>query len=412
QENTDAVSPTGLLKTGNDFDNETEKGFEESTHCIYDETVDIAKGQGSVVNTDAILPTDSLKPGNDFENEAENRLPTDLLKTGNNFEKEAENEREENNHFIPDEHIDITKGQESVVNTGATSPIGSLKPGNDFEKETENVVEENNYFIHGETIDIAKGEENVLISLVNEVNGECPPSFHYIPRNAVFQNAFVNFSLANITKENCCSTCFGNCLTSSKPCPCALQIGGEFAYTSEGTIKEDVLDNCLQRIRDTQTCHRSYCKDCPLEKPKTEGVLGTCKGHLERSFIKECWLKCGCNKKCGNRIVQCGIRYKLQVFMTPGGKGWGLRALEDLPKGAFVCEFVGEVLTCKELYYRVSQSYKKNEYAHPVFLDAEWGEESDSHEDEALCLDATSYGNVARFINHRCFDANLVEIPV
>ncbi|OMP03193.1 hypothetical protein COLO4_10579 [Corchorus olitorius] len=35
-----------------------------------------------------------------------------------------------------------------------------------------------------------------------------------------------------------------------------------------------------------------------------------------------------------------------------------------------------------------------------------------SKDEEALCLDAASYGNVARFINHRCLDANLIEIPV
>ncbi|KAH9785192.1 putative inactive histone-lysine N-methyltransferase SUVR2 [Citrus sinensis] len=35
-----------------------------------------------------------------------------------------------------------------------------------------------------------------------------------------------------------------------------------------------------------------------------------------------------------------------------------------------------------------------------------------SKDKEALCLDATCYGNAARFLNHRCFDANLIEIPV
>ncbi|KAL8254481.1 hypothetical protein R6Q59_032702 [Mikania micrantha] len=303
-------------------------------------------------------------------------------------------------------------GEPPPVNTDAIPAMDLLNTRNEFEEKTENRFEENTDFVFDDVIDLAKGQEGLVISLVNEVNTECPPSFHYIPRNAVFQNAYVNFSLASITNENCCSTCFGDCLTSATPCQCAVQTGGEFAYTKEGTIKEDLLDDCIATKRDPQKCHLSYCKECPLEKSKNEGVLGTCKGHLDRSFIKECWLKCGCNKNCGNRVVQCGIRYKLQVFMTSSGKGWGLRALEDLPKGAFVCEFVGEVLTCNEFYNRVSQSSKKDEQAYPVFLDSEWGEESEFKEDEALCLDATYYGNVARFVNHRCFDANLVEIPV
>ena len=89
--------------------------------------------------------------------------------------------------------------------------------------------------------------------------------------------------------------------------------------------------------------------------------------------------------------------------MTPGGKGWGLRTLEDLPKGAFVCEYVGEVLTNAELYDRVSERESLNNHSHsyPVLLDADWGSERVLKDEEALCLDATDYGNVARFINHR-----------
>nr|XP_043636420.1 probable inactive histone-lysine N-methyltransferase SUVR2 isoform X2 [Erigeron canadensis] len=262
-----------------------------------------------------------------------------------------------------------------------------------------------------DTNDIAKGQESVIISLVNEVNKERPPAFHYIPQNAVFQSAYVNFSLARIGDDNCCTGCFGDCLTSTT-CACALQSGGEFAYTKEGLVREELLDECIKMNRDPQKHCLFYCKECPLERSKNEEIVEPCKGHSVRSFIKECWLKCGCNKQCGNRVVQRGIKRQLQVFMTPGGKGWGLRTLEDLPKGAFVCEYVGEVLTNAELYDRVSKSSNKDEHAYPVLLDADWGAESELKDDEALCLDATYYGNVARFINHRCFDSTLVEIPV
>lgn len=82
-------------------------------------------------------------------------------------------------------------------------------------------------------------------------------------------------------------------------------------------------------------------------------------------------------------------------------KGWGLRTLEDLPKGAFVCEYVGEILTNSELFDRVSKSPKGEEHSYPVLLDADWVTEGVLKDEEALCLDATYYGNVARFINHR-----------
>lgn len=87
--------------------------------------------------------------------------------------------------------------------------------------------------------------------------------------------------------------------------------------------------------------------------------------------------------------------------MTPEGKGWGLRTLEDLPRGAFVCEYVGEVLTNVELFDRVSRSPNGEEHYYPVLLDADWGSEGVLKDEEALCLDATFFGNVARFINHR-----------
>lgn len=90
-----------------------------------------------------------------------------------------------------------------------------------------------------------------------------------------------------------------------------------------------------------------------------------------------------------------------QVFFTSDGKGWGLRTLEDLPKGAFVCEYVGEVLTSKELQERNIQSARSGKRPYPVLLDANWGLKADLRNEEALCLDATKYGNVARFINHR-----------
>ncbi|KAI9180990.1 hypothetical protein LWI28_010023 [Acer negundo] len=230
--------------------------------------------------------------------------------------------------------------------------------------------------------DITKGEERVEISWVNEVNNERLPTFYYIAQNLVYQNASVNFTLSQIGTEHCCSDCFGNCLasTSAIACACAGQTG-KFVYTLEGLLDEEFLAECVSKTRDPQQQCLLNCRDCPLERSKNEGILDLepCKGHLERNIIRECWSKCGCYKQCGNRVVQRGINSKLQVFFTPEGKGWGLRTLEKLPK---------------------------------VLLDAYWVPKGVSKEEEALCLDATNFGNVARFLNHRCFDANLIEIPV
>ncbi|XP_058005795.1 probable inactive histone-lysine N-methyltransferase SUVR2 isoform X2 [Hevea brasiliensis] len=263
--------------------------------------------------------------------------------------------------------------------------------------------------------DITKGEEIVEISWLNEINNECPPSFIYIPQNLIFQNANLRFTLSQIKAEDCCATCIGDCLSSNTVCVCAHETGHKFAYTSEGLIREDFLEECISMTRDPQRQRFSYCKACPLERSKNDEILEPCKGHLKREHIKECWSKCACQKQCGNRVVQRGIRCKLQVFFTPEGKGWGLRTLEKLPKGTFVCEYVGEILTIKEMHERNIQRTRgtNNErHTHPVLLDAYWRLKGALKEEEALCLDATFYGNVAQFINHRCLDANLIEIPV
>ncbi|KAK7245323.1 hypothetical protein RIF29_40163 [Crotalaria pallida] len=257
--------------------------------------------------------------------------------------------------------------------------------------------------------DLTKGEECVNVSWVNNTTKESPPLFHYLRRSAVFRDAYVKISLSCIGNDDCCSTCMGNCILSSKPCFCANKTGGEFAYTVQGLLKEEFLKECIAISHHPQ--HFFYCKDCPLERSMSDGCLEPCKGHLKRKFIKECWSKCGCGKHCGNRVVQRGITCKLEVFLTSEGKGWGLRTLEDLPKGAFVCEFVGEILTVQELHERKLKYPKTGKCSYPILLDANW-DSGVVKDKEALCLDAGSFGNVARFINHRCFDANLVEIPV
>lgn len=89
------------------------------------------------------------------------------------------------------------------------------------------------------------------------------------------------------------------------------------------------------------------------------------------------------------------------MFFTSDGKGWGLRTLEDLPKGSFVCQYVGEILTSAELYERNLQCDKSRKDTYIAILDADWGSKTVLKNERALCLDASRYGNVARFINHR-----------
>ena len=58
--------------------------------------------------------------------------------------------------------------------------------------------------------------------------------------------------------------------------------------------------------------------------------------------VHECNPLCRCDPRmCCNRVVQHGPQLRLQLFMTQH-KGWGMRCLDDVAKGTFVCTFVGE----------------------------------------------------------------------
>merc|ERR1719192_1779675 len=63
--------------------------------------------------------------------------------------------------------------------------------------------------------------------------------------------------------------------------------------------------------------------------------------------IYECNKNCACAKTCLNRVVQHPLRVKLQVFKTEK-RGWGIRAIHDIPQGAFLSVYVGNLYTNDE----------------------------------------------------------------
>lgn len=61
---------------------------------------------------------------------------------------------------------------------------------------------------------------------------------------------------------------------------------------------------------------------------------------------------------CKNRVVQHGSRVALQVERSlKRSKGWSAVCLADIPKGTFVAEYTGEILTNAEADQRMDDSY-------------------------------------------------------
>ncbi|KAJ8706307.1 hypothetical protein PYW08_010933 [Mythimna loreyi] len=106
--------------------------------------------------------------------------------------------------------------------------------------------------------------------------------------------------------------------------------------------------DCTDDCQDKSKC---ACWKMTLEGARTIGLDGPNVGYVYKrlpeplpSGIYECNSRCKCKHTCLNRVAQHPLQLKLQVFKTPN-RGWGIRALNDVPKGSFLCVYAGNLLT-------------------------------------------------------------------
>ncbi|KPP66694.1 histone-lysine N-methyltransferase SETDB1-B-like [Scleropages formosus] len=158
--------------------------------------------------------------------------------------------------------------------------------------------------------DITNGREDIPLSCVNEIDMTPPPNVAYskerIPADGVFINTSPDFLVG--------CDCTDGCRNKSK-CSChqltlqatACTPGGQINPNAGYTYKR--LEECLP------------------------------------TGVYECNKRCRCNPQmCTNRLVQHGLQVRLQLFKTQN-KGWGIRCLDDVAKGSFVCIYAGKILT-------------------------------------------------------------------
>lgn len=148
-----------------------------------------------------------------------------------------------------------------------------------------------------------------------------------------------------------CSTTDGQCSGKSQCCPSTFD--AKFAYTSKGLLR------------------------APQGTP-----------------IFECNKRCTCSDNCPNRVVQKGRKQSLCIFKTPNGRGWGLRTDRAIAKGAYVCEYVGEIISAEETERR-GKEYDARGRTYLFDLDF-------NEKDNPFTVDAAKYGNISRFMNHSC----------
>ncbi|PKU30623.1 histone-lysine n-methyltransferase setdb1 isoform x1 [Limosa lapponica baueri] len=158
--------------------------------------------------------------------------------------------------------------------------------------------------------DITKGREDVPLSCVNEIDNTPPPQVAYskerIPGKGVYINTSWEFLVGCDCKDGC---------RDKSKCACHQLTVQATGCTPGGQINPN---SGYQHKR--------------LEECLPTGVY-------------ECNKRCKCNiNMCTNRLVQHGLQVRLQLFKTQN-KGWGIRCLDDIAKGSFVCIYAGKILT-------------------------------------------------------------------
>ncbi|XP_054709302.1 histone-lysine N-methyltransferase SETD2-like [Uloborus diversus] len=155
-------------------------------------------------------------------------------------------------------------------------------------------------------------------------------------------------------------------------------------------IKENVYTFKRKLTKKQKEVRRMLC-DCSLtEEEKENGIMGCQDECLNRLLMIECGSRCETGDACSNKRFQKRLYAKVEPFKTDK-KGWGLRLLEDIPRGTFVIEYVGEVLSRHGFKQRVKE-YAREKSNHYYFMALKSDE----------IIDATKKGNLSRFMNHSC----------
>ncbi|KAK9429550.1 hypothetical protein V1505DRAFT_153225 [Lipomyces doorenjongii] len=100
--------------------------------------------------------------------------------------------------------------------------------------------------------------------------------------------------------------------------------------------------------------------------------------------------ECNCGDGCRNQRFQRHEYASLDVIQTDM-KGYGIRALANIPQGTFIYEYIGEVID-EMRFRRRMQQYDEDGIKHFYFMMLQKGE----------FVDATQKGCLARFCNHSC----------
>lgn len=203
-------------------------------------------------------------------------------------------------------------------------------------------------------LDITDGRENVRISCVNSIDGKIPDRIDYCTDRITTEGVNLNLNPDFLV----CCDCTDDCKNKEKcqcwqltisvmywPCKCVSKFYISFVIFS---LKATALGPSRKIDKNAGYQHRRLM----------QYVL---------TGIYECNSRCSCRVTCLNRVVQRPLNLRLQVYtgkifeyifniiknwtvnyqqlFRTENRGWGIRCIDDIPKGQFICVFAGQLLT-------------------------------------------------------------------
>ncbi|XP_008282673.1 uncharacterized protein nsd1a [Stegastes partitus] len=128
--------------------------------------------------------------------------------------------------------------------------------------------------------------------------------------------------------------------------------------------------------------------NCKASDENPCGIDSEC---INRMLMYECHPQvCAAGERCQNQAFTKRQYTPVEIFRTLS-RGWGLRGVSDIKKGAFVSEYVGEVIDEEECRARIRHA-QENDICNFYMLTL----------DKDRIIDAGPKGNQARFMNHSC----------
>lgn len=220
-----------------------------------------------------------------------------------------------------------------------------------FKKKLENLVYKNHFFkldehqgkLHDELLARIRKKEDIVVTIENDEDFSDPPKFEYLIKNFLNDDQYL---VATSSVKGC------KCKDCSKDSECCPKLKGQpFPYRKEKNGRVVMRLNTADKII-------------------------------------ECGDLCECGEECMNRISQRRKEIPLCLFKTKN-RGWGVRALANIPKGTFILEYVGELIG-------QDASNERPETAYLFDLNP------DRLPKGFYTIDAFTYGNLSRFVNHSC----------